>query len=215
MSLAAEKEIMEATELPNDSMEDHPALRDSSESSHEEPPNDSAPKISPKKSARRSMKLLSFREIMALQTSQERTVKFEEARLQFADEDQGLQNWIITLKALPEHSGATQVFNANELPPPSSSGKGHQSQPSISGQQPYYQQYLNASTTNVNTQNRASVTGLGTSPAAAASAFKHGSNQAGVKSKELLFAAGKAGKGLLSKGKHKLRGSTTGDKVFL
>lgn len=215
LSLAAEKEIMESTELPADSMEDHPALRNSSESSHEEPPNYPA-KVSSKKSARRSVKPLSFREIMALQTSQERTVKFEEARLQFTDMDQGLENWIITLKALPEHSGATAAFNANELPPPSSSGaKGHQSQPSTSGQQPYYQQYLNASTTNVASQNRASVAGLGTTPAAAASAFKHGSNQAGVKSKELLFAAGKAGKGLLSKGKHKLRGSTTGDKVFL
>ena len=217
MSLAAEKEIMEAAELPGGSMDEHPALRDSYESSHDEPPNDPPPpKVSPKKSTHRSTKLLSFREILALQTAQERTVKFEEARLQFADMEQGLQNWIVSLEAHPEHAGATPAFNANELPPPSSSGaKGHQSQPSTSGQQPYYQQYLNASSTNVSSQNRASVAGLGTSPAAAASAFKHGSNQAGVKSKELLFAAGKAGKGLLSKGKHKLRGSTTGDKVYL
>lgn len=216
LSLAAEKEIMEATELPGDSMEEHPALRDSSESSHDEPPNDAPPpKVSPQKSTHRSTKLLSFREIMALQTAQERTVKFEEARLQFADMEQGLQNWIASLKAHPEHAGATPAFNANELPPPASSGaKGHQSQPSTSGQQPYYQQYLNASSANLSSHNRASVAGLGTSPAAAASAFKHGSNQAGVKSKELLFAAGKAGKGLLSKGKHKLRGSTTGDKVY-
>jgi len=36
--------------------------------------------------------------------------------------------------------------------------------------------------------------------------------QVGAKSKKLLMAAGKAGKGLLSKGKNKLSG--TGDKVF-
>ncbi|KAL2020490.1 hypothetical protein VTK56DRAFT_8375 [Thermocarpiscus australiensis] len=42
--------------------------------------------------------------------------------------------------------------------------------------------------------------------------FGHSSNQVGTKSREFLMAAGKAGKGLLSKGRNKLRG--TGDKVF-
>ncbi|KAL2147398.1 hypothetical protein VTI28DRAFT_9862 [Corynascus sepedonium] len=44
------------------------------------------------------------------------------------------------------------------------------------------------------------------------SGLGHSSNQVGTKSKELLMAAGKAGKGLFSKGRNKLWG--TGDKVF-
>jgi hypothetical protein len=44
------------------------------------------------------------------------------------------------------------------------------------------------------------------------SAFGHSGNQIGTKSKEFMHSAGKMGKGLLSKGKSKLRGS--GDKVF-
>lgn len=211
LSLAAEKEMMEGSteHLPTEPVEDHPALRDSPKDSHDSTPR-ASPKLSPK---RESLKPVSFREIMALGTSRERVAKFNETRLQYAGMDQGLNSWIITLKAQPEHAGASNIFNTNGLDVPVNApgAKGQPQSPTAAGQ-PYYQQYLNASSANAGAPGRSASAGLGS--AASASAFKHGSNQAGVKSKELLLAAGKAGKGLLSKGKYKLRGSTS-DKVFL
>ncbi|EEY15828.1 conserved hypothetical protein [Verticillium alfalfae VaMs.102] len=80
--------------------------------------------------------------------------------------------------------------------------------------QPYYQQYLNASSPNATpgAPGRLSTSNMGTAASHSPSSdFKHSSGQVGAKGKELLLGAAKAGKGLLSKGKNKLRG---GDKVF-
>jgi len=98
-----------------------------------------------------------------------------------------------------------------------------------SAQQPYYQQFLNASNPAIGGPPSGSA-GSGASAGAGAGApvpspgrigpigatpssgFKHGGNQVGTKSKEFLGAAAKAGKGLFTKGRTKLRGAT--DKVF-
>lgn len=209
LSLAAEKEIMELStdDLSAGLAGDHPALRDSASDAAEDTPK-ASPKLAPKQDP---VKPLTFREIMGLGTVKERTAKFDETRLQYASMDQGLDGWIITLKAQPEHANASAVFNASVLNAPTNAALGAKAQTTATGQ-PYYQQYLNASSAPAGIPGRSASTGLGGS--SPASAFKHGSNQAGVKSKELLLAAGKAGKGLLSKGKYKLRGSTS-DKVFL
>lgn len=219
LSLAAEKGLEEGSSterLPTEPAEDHPALRDASEDSSSDatprPSPNGSPKILPK---HQSLQTLSFREIMALGTSQERAAKFEETRLQYAGMDQGLDSWIITLRADPEHEGASAIFNANgaAVPVTAPGGAKGQAQTSPTTGQAYYQQHLNASSVQSGGPGRSASVGLG-SASPAATALKHSGNQAGVKSKELLFAAGKAGKGLLSKGKNKLRGST-GDKVFL
>ncbi|SPO03902.1 uncharacterized protein DNG_06585 [Cephalotrichum gorgonifer] len=217
LSLAGEKLLMGASDehLPTEPiLEDHPALRDSARYSPEHLVHDPAqdlPKESPKDMpTSKSANLPSFREIMALGTSRERTAKFDETRSQFAGIDEGLSDWIATLKEMPEHAGASVIFNANGLPAPinsTPSAQGQQSHATVSLGQP--QPYIGASSPTGGAFGRPISTSLGSSTPA--SVFKHSSNQAGVKSKELLLAAGKAGKGLLSKGKNKLRGST-GDK---
>lgn len=216
LSLAAEKQIMQLSseEVENDLSEGHPALQDTHPESLPVPP-------SAETSAPQPPKLLSFREIMEIATPQERIQKFDETRVQFATMDQGLNNWIVTTRAHPEHNNVSSIFQAPgiQMIPGSAEagGVGLVDSPTTAGvnqhaQQPYFQQYLNASSTQLGTPGRNTMPGTATHNHS--SDFRHSSQQVGTKSKELLMAAGKAGKGLLSKGKNKLRGST-GDKVFL
>ncbi|KAK2017954.1 hypothetical protein LZ32DRAFT_522406 [Colletotrichum eremochloae] len=160
------------------------------------------------------VKITTFKEIMELASPSERINKYNETRAQFASMDSGLNNWLVTLKSQhPEHANATSSFGIGATGPGQSQSSPTTSQPA--SQQPYYQQYLNASNPNL------SVGAPGRPPASSvpsgsshspSSDFRHSSGQVGAKGKGLLLAAGKAGKGLLSKGKSKLRG--TGDKVF-
>jgi hypothetical protein len=156
---------------------------------------------------------MTFREIMGLPSAQERISKYDEARTRFATIESGLSDWIANLKAShPDHANATGSFGGSLVAPggdPSTipSPVGGQAPP----QQPYYQQYLNASSPTVATAPGRSRLG-GISSGQSHSAFGHSSDKIGTKSKELMQTAGKMGKGLFSKGKSKLRG--TGDKVF-
>jgi hypothetical protein len=157
---------------------------------------------------------MTFREIMGLSSAQERISKYDEARTRFATIESGLSDWIANLKAShPDHTNASASFGGSLIPQGSDpstipSPVGGQAPP----QQPYYQQYLNASSpTTASAPGRSRLGGLSSS-GQSGSAFGHSSDKIGTKSKELMQTAGKMGKGLFSKGKSKLRG--TGDKVF-
>jgi hypothetical protein len=159
---------------------------------------------------------MAFRDIMGMPTAAERIEKYDETREMFAKMDSGLENWMTHLKVQhPEHADQTSSFYGAGL---QAQGSGLSlataggSQPSQ--QQPYYQQYLNASSPAVNAPatNRARFAPAPVSSQGATSAFGSSGNQIGTKSKEFMQSAGKMGKGLFNKGKSKLRG--TGDKVF-
>ncbi|KAM0415649.1 hypothetical protein ACHAPT_013399 [Fusarium lateritium] len=155
-----------------------------------------------------------FRDIMNLSTPVQRTLKFDAGRSTYATWESGLENWLSHLMTQqPEYANATGSFSGVGLPPLSQGGHG----PTSSGsnphtQQPYYQQYLNASspTTTGPAAGRSRLGGLPLSTPAGSSTFGNSSNQLGTKSKEFMHSAGKMGKGLFSKGRSKLRG--TGDK---
>ncbi|KAH0422579.1 hypothetical protein CcaCcLH18_12741 [Colletotrichum camelliae] len=218
LSLAEEKSMVRVSSnpvSPSPPPGEHPALARSSEATSPPPP---PPAEAPQDQPAAPLKIINFKEIMEIQSASERINKYNETRAQFASMDSGLNNWLVNLKSQhPEHANATASFaaNASNISQPSSSSP-TASQPN--SQQPYYQQYLNASSTNVSTA-AATATSSGRPPAGSVSMgshspgsdFKHSSGQVGAKGKGLLLAAGKAGKGLLSKGKNKLRG--TGDKA--
>ncbi|KAK1987446.1 hypothetical protein LZ30DRAFT_702558 [Colletotrichum cereale] len=190
---------------------DHPALA----LAQAQPSEDLSPPTSPvtlQQQPAQPLKITTFKEIMDLASPSERINKYNETRAQFASMDSGLNNWLVTLKSQhPEHANATSSFGIGAPGPGQSQPSPTTSQPAL--QQPYYQQYLNASNPNLSAgasgrpPTSSAPSGSSHSPS---SDFKHSSGQVGAKSKGLLLAAGKAGKGLLSKGKSKLRG--TGDK---
>ncbi|KAK3298146.1 uncharacterized protein B0H64DRAFT_66492 [Chaetomium fimeti] len=133
--------------------------------------------------------ILGFRNIMELPLPTDRIKHYKETRWQFSAVDTGLDEWVQAMMSKhPEH--------ANDV----------LSQPGMAAQ----------------TQQGGQGAGLGGRVPAhlhippslqqGLSGLGHSSNQVGTKGKELFMAAGKAGKGLFSKGRNKLRG--TGDKVF-
>ncbi|RBR19136.1 hypothetical protein FVER53590_02548 [Fusarium verticillioides] len=148
-----------------------------------------------------------WRDIMSLATPVQRTLKFEAGLATHRAWDSGLENWLSNLMTEhPEYANGTSSFSGAGVP---TSQKGHASGPSLShNQQPYYQQYLNASSPTTGPPPGRSR--LGGSVPSGTSGFGNSSNQIGTKGKELMQSAGKMGKGLFSKGKSKLRG--TGDK---
>lgn len=156
--------------------------------------------------------VMNFKDIMALPSSNERISKYVATRTQFAAMDSGLDDWLEAMASGPEHANASDSFSyamgGLDVPLPLSSTTGGQQHPQ-----------LNASSSNVHAPPNLRPTGsMSSGQQLGLSDFKHTSAQVGTKGKDLLFAAGKAGKGLLSKGKNKLkerqqqRGS--GDKVF-
>ncbi|OHW90427.1 hypothetical protein CSPAE12_10985 [Colletotrichum incanum] len=214
LSLAEEKSMARVSSnpvSPSPPPGDHPALAQAQPSGDISPPTSPAPS---QQQPAQPIKITTFKEIMDLASPSERINKYNETRAQFASMDSGLNNWLVTLKSQhPEHANATASFAVGASGPGQSQPSPTTSQPA--SQQPYYQQYLNASNPNL------SAGAPGRPPAgnvpsgsshSPSSDFKHSSGQVGAKGKGLLLAAGKAGKGLLSKGKSKLRG--TGDKVF-
>ncbi|KAM0280161.1 hypothetical protein ACHAQH_004233 [Verticillium albo-atrum] len=164
-----------------------------------------------------AQKLLSFREILDLPSAADRIAKYNETRAQFAAMDSGLNNWMVGLQSQhPEHGPAASSYQTSVTagPPGSASAQRSPTNAPLASQQPYYQQYLNASSPAVTpgAPGRPSTGNMaGGGLHSPSSDFKHSSGQVGAKGKELLLGAAKAGKGLLSKGKNKLRG---GDKVF-
>ena len=175
-------------------------------------------------------KLPAFREILALKSAGERIQAYKATREQFANMNTGLDHWILsTLNDLPEHgeltkNGATFGNISGHRPSPSR-GKfpGLRVVSGQTQQQPYYQQYLNASTQAVspspNTSGSANATSSPTS-APASQGGRNSGHQIQAKGKDLLHTAGLFGgkanvaaKGLFSKGKSKFRGSGGADKV--
>ncbi|KID82666.1 hypothetical protein MGU_10001 [Metarhizium guizhouense ARSEF 977] len=178
-------------------------------------PSATPPPVSPV-SQQAQPQTMSFREIMSLNSSIERIAKYNETRDIFSSTDSGLATWLIYLKAQhPDISSSGPLFGAQgprQAPQGASAANpvaGTQPNPA---QQPYYQQYLNASspTGSGSPPNRSRLGGLPIPSQVSGSTFGHSSNQIGTKSKEFMHSAGKMGKGLLSKGRSKLRG--TGDK---
>ncbi|KAK3371972.1 hypothetical protein B0H63DRAFT_284641 [Podospora didyma] len=159
--------------------------------------------------------IVAFKQILAMPSQTERIKYFNETRSQFAVSNTGLEEWMQALRSKhPEHTGAGWSFRtefqgatnvAPDAQPPGPHAPGQ-----AAGPAPYFQQYGNASSPTVN-QGARPANNIPMPPPPQHGG--HSSNQVGTKSKELLKSAGKAGKGLLSKGKNKLRGAT-GDKVF-
>lgn len=197
LSLADEKALSKtsSSQISTPPPEDHPALNLSS-------PIEAPTLTMPKAAA----SVTPFKDIMDLNDSSERVAKFNETRVAFAIMDTGLGGWLSTLQQdHPEH--ISKSFNSYQ---PAAQQAGPGTQPPA--QQPYYQQYLNASAPGGGSSPGRRIGGLSVPSNVGGSTFGHSGNQIGSKSKELMQSAGKMGKGLFSKGKSKLRGS--GDKVF-
>lgn len=146
--------------------------------------------------------IISFRQIMDMPSSADRLKHYNETRLQFAAIDTGLEEWLLAMRSkYPEHSNATSSFK-DSLTMPVTPMDAQQSGEAMALSPGYFQQGGRPGTNMP----------MPPSLPHGHSGFAHSSQQVGTKGKELLFAAGKAGKGLLSKGKNKLKG--TGDKVF-
>ncbi|KAK4459383.1 hypothetical protein QBC42DRAFT_208081 [Cladorrhinum samala] len=137
--------------------------------------------------------ILSFRQILEMGPPTERIKHFDETRMQFASIDTGLDEWLAIMSSKhPEHNSPGFGASREALQSPGAQVTHYQHAGHMGGGG------LPANIPMPPPQNH----GTG---------FSHlhgGSN----KSRELLMAAGKAGKGLFSKGRNKLRG--TGDKVF-
>ncbi|KAF4863735.1 hypothetical protein CGCSCA1_v014464 [Colletotrichum siamense] len=157
LSLAEEKSMVRVSSnpvSPSPPPGEHPALARSSEATSPPPP---APAEPSQDQPAAPLKIINFKEIMEIQNASERINKYNETRAQFASMDSGLNNWLVNLKSQhPEHANATASFaaNASNVGQPSASPTA--SQPN--SQQPYYQQYLNASSTNTIPEHPASQT---------------------------------------------------------
>ncbi|RYP06546.1 hypothetical protein DL764_003091 [Monosporascus ibericus] len=196
---------------------EHPALSRPLE------PSPSIPPISagtPATAPSQQPKIMAFREILNLPSSDQRTQKFHETRNQFFAMDSGLSYWLLHMSGQLEQTSTTgpgdpQQTNSTAQAQSSAAGM----QPST--QQPYYQQYLNASSPSLamGPPGKVATGNFMGQPGSTTSGFNTG-NQVGARSKELLHAAGafgnkgmKSGMKLFNKGKSKLR-ERTGDKVF-
>jgi hypothetical protein len=176
-------------------------------------------------------KLFAFKDIVTIQSPQQRIQTFDETRHRWANMDSGLNDWMAKLQAqYPEHANASGSWTGSRTSVPSGSARSKFAKTPGGGapplQEPYYRQYLNASPTTPSTPTRP-----GPSPGAPSlqpgsqQSFSPAGNklttqQVQAKGKEFLHSAGvfggkagKAGKGLLAKGKNKLRGAGGGDKV--
>lgn len=178
-------------------------------------------------------KILAFREIVALKTPSERIRGYNDARQQFAGLKVGLDDWIAqAVYELPEHADLLTMSGR-----PTPNFQGHRPSPSRSklggllpsggqaGQQPYFQQYVNASPQSSGPTGSLQGGAVGgVSPQAyspsGGSGGKISSQQVQAKGKDLLHTAGVFGgkanvaaKGLFSKGKSKFRAASGAEKV--
>ncbi|KAK6204185.1 hypothetical protein LQW54_008419 [Pestalotiopsis sp. IQ-011] len=220
MSLADEKVLLQASSHPvsPNPEDDHPAL---SRTPPESPALHQDADLTV--AAPKPVNITSWREILSLPTPALRIERFEEARSQYALMDSGLLNWVEHMKASTEDPtyqtlGGSPTTHA----PAGASGSAQVSPTGPPTQQPYYQQYLNASNPNLvnGTPGPTRQMSLSGQPG---SGFGNSKNQAAVKSKQYLQAAGafgnkatkagmKGGLKLFNRGKDKLRGS--GDKAY-
>jgi hypothetical protein len=196
------------------------------------PPSTVSPVASPVKPpfSPTGSKLLAFRDIVAIQSTQQRIETFDETRHRWANMDSGLTDWMARLQSqYPEHANASGSWAGSRMSAPTGSSNSRFGKPPVGGapplQEPYYRQYLNASPTTPSTPTRPGPAPgpslqSGSQQSFSPASNKLSSHQVQAKGKELLHSAGifggkagKAGKGLLAKGKNKLRGTGGGDKV--
>ncbi|CAD6449019.1 d0711c98-185d-4612-9a97-d953f49e8c55 [Sclerotinia trifoliorum] len=173
-------------------------------------------------------KVLTWKEILGIKDVHERVHAFDETRERFADMDSGIHDWIFALKAeQPEHADVNESYGGFTSSVPTGSTRRNTRSASGSMQSPYFQQYLNSSapsqsSTSVSRPGQTGAPGnqQGFSPAHA----KITSQQVQAKGKEFLHHAGmfggkagkagfQAGKGLLAKGKNRLRAAGSSDKT--
>ncbi|KAL9612282.1 MAG: hypothetical protein Q9167_003105 [Letrouitia subvulpina] len=166
------------------------------------------------------MDIQEFRQILAKRDPYERIRSYNESRHQYANMNTGLSYWLaVKIQELPEHADVTP--NGSFTAP--RGYKAASSKPKLGGlltsatstQQPYYQQYLNASPQpNFNSGNMSggALPPQNFSPSSGGGG-KLSSQQMQAKGKDLLHSAGifggkanVAAKGLFSKGKSRLKG---------
>ena len=166
-------------------------------------------------------KIAAFREILSLKSPSERIRSYDETREQFAEMNTGLAHWLaITASEQPEHAdlftdSARRPALQGHKPSPSRSMLGGLLQSSTGNSN---QSHSN-SPQSVPTGGLSSGSPYGSSPSAGSSS-KISGQQVQAKGKDLLHSAGVFGgkanvaaKGLFSKGKSKLRGSSGVEKV--
>lgn len=162
--------------------------------------------------------MMSLHQIMQLPTSPERVYQMLETRAEFAAAPSGLGQWLAQMLAQPEHAQGGPFFRyppagadvdllgawATRKPANSHGGGGDGSGGGGGG----------GGVETELTSSSVGTTGLSSGGGSVRIAreanlqlgnLMHGTGQAGAKGKELLQSAGKMGKGLLSKGKNKLR----------
>jgi hypothetical protein len=224
MSIADDKLLADlgsvslVTASPPPASDSHPAVSSPTSAASVPAPQAPAPNANPLAQA----KAMNFRDIMALSTPSERIAKYNEAREALAARDSGLESWLVYLTTEHPELSASISAPGGQMTPRSSNNASLPAGVQPSSQQPYYQQYLNASSPSTSVPQsgggggsgggRSRLGGLSMPSQMSGSAFGNSGNQICTKSKEFMHSAGKMGKGLLSKGKSKLRGS--GDKVF-
>jgi hypothetical protein len=136
-----------------------------------------------------AMNIISFRQILDVPSATDRIKLYNETREKFAAMDTGLNHWIQNLRTQhSEYTNATSQFYGT-FEPMTATGEASR-------------------TSHVPPRTGSPNLGYGNQM----TQVNQVGQVVGAKSKEFLMAAGKAGKGLFSKGRNKLRG--TGDKVF-
>ena len=167
-------------------------------------------------------KITAFREILALKSPSERIRAYDDTREQFANQNTGLAHWLaITANDLPEHADLWEnsprrpAFQVHK-PSPSRSKFSGLLQSGGHSSQPYPN---NAQSALESAGPLGNTSSYGHSPSGGSSS-KLSSQQVQAKGKDLLHTAGifggkanVAAKGLFSKGKSKLRGSSGVEKV--
>ncbi|KAL9044584.1 MAG: hypothetical protein Q9214_002290 [Letrouitia sp. 1 TL-2023] len=165
------------------------------------------------------MDIQEVRQILAKRDPYERIRAYTESRHQYANMNTGLGYWLaVKMQELPEHADVAP--NGSFTAP--RGYKGTSSKPKLGGlltsatsaQQPYYQQYLNASPQpNSNSGNMPSGALPPQNFSPSSGGGKLSSQQMQAKGKDLLHSAGifggkanVAAKGLFSKGKSRLKG---------
>lgn len=173
-------------------------------------------------------KILTFKEIVAMKDAHERVHAFDETRERFAAMDSGIHEWVLALKAeQAEHDDVTESYGGFRSSVQTGSTRRNTKSGGGSIQSPYYQQYLNASAPSQSSTpaSRLGQTGsLGIQQSFSPAHAKITTQQVQAKGKEFFHTAGmfggkagkagfQAGKGLLAKGKNRLRAAGSSDKV--
>lgn len=184
-SLAEEKiAIQESSHpvSPSPPLEQHPVFGGVEQSRRLEPSGAPSP-----------TNIVGFRNIMEMPLPAERIKHYNETRWQFSAVKTGLEEWLEEMMSRhPEHANDVLSHPVPAAHASTQAATQNNHGPSQGGWAPTHIHIPHL---------QHSLSGLG-----------HSSGQVGTKGKELFMAAGKAGKGLFSKGRNKLR--EKGDRVF-